>query len=212
MYQTVKKFYFNMVEIALAMAIIAIGISSILVLFPVGLNASKSAIADNNLADVAEYLLGYYKHFILNEFRNNRSIYDNLKDEPTSEDMNTQDWTSITNFANLKNATGSLENRVFKFEQTTTPSGSSTPVVDFSAVAKIWVPAFPSPAPAGTTFVLQSRNWNATGAPYSSQYIPATGNYAITVCLELSWPAEVPYQHREKRVFVQELYNPEKTL
>ena len=45
---------FNMVEVALALAIIAIGISSILVLFPVGANANKAAIANNNLADIAD--------------------------------------------------------------------------------------------------------------------------------------------------------------
>ena len=53
MKRQIRKHPFNMVEIALAMAIIAIGLSGILVLFPVGINASKSAIADNNLADIA---------------------------------------------------------------------------------------------------------------------------------------------------------------
>ena len=56
MKRQIRKYPFNMVEIALAMAIIAIGLSGILVLFPVGINASKSAIADNNLADIAEYI------------------------------------------------------------------------------------------------------------------------------------------------------------
>ena len=62
-----------MIEVALAMAIIAIGISSILVLFPVGINASKSAIADNNLADIAEYIFGYYKTAKLHDFYSNSS-------------------------------------------------------------------------------------------------------------------------------------------
>ena len=55
------KHCFNMVEIALALAVLAIGLSSILVLFPVGINANKSAIADNNLADIGEYLMGYLR-------------------------------------------------------------------------------------------------------------------------------------------------------
>ena len=55
------RHYFNMVEIALALAVLAIGMSSILVLFPVGINANKSAIADNNLADIGEYLMGYLR-------------------------------------------------------------------------------------------------------------------------------------------------------
>ena len=60
MKRQIRKHPFNMVEVALAMAIIAIGLSGILVLFPVGINASKSAIADNNLADIAEYIDDHY--------------------------------------------------------------------------------------------------------------------------------------------------------
>ena len=43
------KHYFNMVEIALALAVLAIGMSSILVLFPVGINANKAAIAERRI-------------------------------------------------------------------------------------------------------------------------------------------------------------------
>lgn len=58
---------FNMVEVALALAIIAIGISSILVLFPVGANANKAAIANNNLADIAEYMMSYIRAGVTSE-------------------------------------------------------------------------------------------------------------------------------------------------
>ncbi|WP_302812132.1 type IV pilus modification PilV family protein [Victivallis vadensis] len=61
----IKRHYFNMIEVALALAIIAIGLSSILVLFPVGLNANKSSIANNNLADVAEYMIGYLRAYTI---------------------------------------------------------------------------------------------------------------------------------------------------
>ena len=59
---------FNMVEVALALAIIAIGISSILVLFPVGANANKAAIANNNLADIAEYMMSYIRAGVTSEW------------------------------------------------------------------------------------------------------------------------------------------------
>ena len=52
-------FRFNMIEIALALVILAIGLSSVLVLFPIGLNAGKSSVADNNLANVAEQVMAY---------------------------------------------------------------------------------------------------------------------------------------------------------
>ena len=46
-----RKQYFNLIEIALAIAIIAVGMSSVLVLFPAGLNAVNSAAADNSAPD-----------------------------------------------------------------------------------------------------------------------------------------------------------------
>ena len=38
-------FRFNMVEVALALVVLAIGLSSVMVLFPVGLKASQSSVA-----------------------------------------------------------------------------------------------------------------------------------------------------------------------
>ena len=52
-------FRFNMIEIALALVILAIGLSSVLVLFPIGLEAGKSSVTDNNLANVAELVMAY---------------------------------------------------------------------------------------------------------------------------------------------------------
>ena len=52
-------FRFNMVEVALALVILAIGLSSVMVLFPVGLRASRASVADNNLADIAERVASY---------------------------------------------------------------------------------------------------------------------------------------------------------
>ena len=46
-----KKHFFNMVEIALAMVVISLGITGILGLFSVGVNAKKAAINENNVAE-----------------------------------------------------------------------------------------------------------------------------------------------------------------
>ena len=50
-----------MVEIALAIAIIAIGISAILVLFPIGINATRAAMDENSSTDVAEYIANFVR-------------------------------------------------------------------------------------------------------------------------------------------------------
>lgn len=65
-----KKIHkFNMVEIALAIAIIAIGISAILVLFPIGINATRAAMDENSSTDVAEYIANYVRGQYLNYWK-----------------------------------------------------------------------------------------------------------------------------------------------
>lgn len=55
--------FFNMIEIALAMAIIAFGMTSILGLFPVGLNACRNSVAENYSADAVEQFSSYLKGY-----------------------------------------------------------------------------------------------------------------------------------------------------
>ncbi len=55
--------FFNMIEVALAMAIIAFGMTSILGLFPVGLNACRNSIAENCAADTVEQFSSYLKGY-----------------------------------------------------------------------------------------------------------------------------------------------------
>ena len=59
------KFYFNMVEIALAIAIIAIGVSSIMVLFPIGINATRAAMDETNCPDAAEFTARFVRGKVL---------------------------------------------------------------------------------------------------------------------------------------------------
>lgn len=207
MKKTLKKFYFNMIEVALAMAIIAIGISSILVLFPVGINASKSAIADNNLADIAEYIFGYYKATQLNSIYNGTNIsalHGALGTEPSDSDMTNITWnTNRITDTNLKAPTTGLQNRVFLYEQfTTLPGTPAREVIDFAAVAKIW----------SAPITLSWRPWRTAPNTVTSGTVQASDNYALRLYLELSWPADQRYALREKRIFVLDLYNPTRTV
>lgn len=61
---------FNMVEIALAIAIIAIGLSAVLVLFPVGINATRAAMDENSSADVSEYVANFVRGQCLSHWKN----------------------------------------------------------------------------------------------------------------------------------------------
>ena len=61
---------FNMVEIALAIAIIAIGLSAVLVLFPVGINATRAAMDENSSADVSEFVANFVRGQCLSHWKN----------------------------------------------------------------------------------------------------------------------------------------------
>lgn len=67
----IKKIqFFNMIEILLALAVIAIGMTSVLGLFPVGLNASRNAVAENCSADIADQMVTYLR--VISEINNNQ--------------------------------------------------------------------------------------------------------------------------------------------
>lgn len=72
-----KIHFFNMVEILLALTVIAIGMTSVLGLFPVGLNASREAIAQNCSADVADQMVTYLRVISeINQAQYAKAFYD----------------------------------------------------------------------------------------------------------------------------------------
>lgn len=214
MKRQIRKHPFNMVEIALAMAIIAIGLSGILVLFPVGINASKSAIADNNLADIAEYIMGYLQAGFNAEWIHNAQHPDSPSDDFSKgwtndnntglESISLDENGNASGFTKLQDSNGenflsnflicNTDSRTFLFRQMTNN------VVDFAAVVRVWeedinfyVPKIKDDG-AGTTMEL-----SGSGNDISK--------YARNLCLEISWPIELPYADREKRVFRLEFFN-----
>ncbi len=207
-YSIMKKRYvkhgFNMVEVALALAVIGIGITSIMVLFPVGINANKAAIADNNTADVAEYLLGYVQMRINDDFRKplnmSSGLIGGLKDTDNRNEKNidSDSFKSISGFDNLLL---SSSGDVFRYEQKSFVNDEE--VVDFSAEARLWA----------EDVKIEYRDWAQAGAPYTRGTLAVSDNYERLVYLELSWPADVPYKKgsdylRERRLFVLDIFNP----
>ena len=52
------RHYFNMIEITLAIAIMGVGITSLMVLLPVGLRSSQESISNNYVPIIADYFYG----------------------------------------------------------------------------------------------------------------------------------------------------------
>ena len=211
---------FNLVEIALAIAIIAIGISQILVLFPIGLNTNKEASADNNMADIGEYLMSYlragYEADLTRPAASKKfNLPTSLSDlEAGDEGLDVNNVPTAWVPLDSKTQAASCfyrSNNVFLFQQKSLVEG--TYIADFSVIAKVWSDTkfdiylpdiyhqFTSTAP----HYASSANLNAGGTSLST-YL-TTKNIIRAFNIELSWPAEIPYAEREKKVFRFELFN-----
>ena len=88
-----KKIHlFNMIEILLALTVIAVGMTSVLGLFPVGLKASREAIAQNCSADVADQMVTYMR--VMGE--SSATAYDYTFDLQGATGTNTNDLPDKT--------------------------------------------------------------------------------------------------------------------
>ncbi len=160
------KYSFNMVEIMLAIVIIAVGMSSVFVLFPTGLNAHKTAVAENSIADLAEYIVATVRADIevantapaaddgsgkANKIRTGKKFedrLDNFKDKSSSERAaevtpdpdNLTGWDEVTDYRNNRNKEdiSVLKNNdgIYWARQLSGPENDR--FVDFSAIARVY--------------------------------------------------------------------------
>lgn len=217
--EKIRRYRFNMVEIALALAVLTLGISGILALFPVGLNSGRMAIAENNLSDAASYTLGIYRAFIMNQVLSHADESDDASasrtfadlrsalSKPDGDDTNIN-WSNASECpkmviggeeTNLRQK-GSSET-ILCYEQTSLDEDGDE-IVEFAAVVRVWAEDLP----------LKIRDWvNSNGAETDVNDSSLTNqNYGLRLRLELSWPVDIPWAEREKRMYVMDLFNPQK--
>ncbi len=220
-----------MIEVALALAIMAIGISSILVLFPVGINANKSAIANNNLADVAEYMISYLRAFAIKDWNEyakadsstitnekpEKEIYDT---DPASAAWKDFGYKQDGTTTRLQQST--INDWVFRYQQISQindKNGDVVDIVDFSAIIKIWLDTSyewyvydPKDEKYKPARYFSFKDYYDSNQTATSDEIVANGisnlrQYVVAYCIEISWPAEVPYKNRESKTFHFEIFN-----
>jgi hypothetical protein len=214
---------FNMIEIALALAIIAFGMTSILGLFPVGLNACRNAVAEGCAADsvtqFSSYLKGYAEANLanFNAMFGSTGYYPALKPTAASTSV-------VNNFLSAivtgKDTGGSTFNpdpvatgwSIFYPDVAHTPaiyfavmgpgnylSSSSVkfPSWDFSGMILVWKSPLKSyvPNPSGSAWILDDDVNYERGAGLN---------------VEISWPLDVEdYNMRQKRTFYIEIVKPQ---
>ncbi len=201
-----------MIEVTLAIAIVALGLTGILSLFPVGFQSIRDAVGDNYVNDSSQLFLSYIKL---------------LAKEDTSTPPATQTQTQIDDQWNLvivpiptskPDANGINETTnpslagyilteipsiYYHDPPHATPPIPSIPAIpglyriysgtnDFKAAVRVWRNRIVSPVlnSAGTAWVYNS--------PFDTE--------ACGLNIEFSWPIEKPYAQRTKRFFYYEIF------
>lgn len=204
-----------MVEVALALLVISLGLSTVLTLFPAGLKATREAEAANDVAEAAEYVFGYLQATILDKgiapsddkdgvhvrAANSDPINDKVQAAPS--DLSRLEWVST--------------NGVYLYRKTI--DVNSGYAEDFSCVVQIFSAKdgtkadAPSstfayfPSLAGTDSIQESTdhsprktyNFNSWSNPSSVPSTPTKIFRAFDV--ELSYPAAVPRSQRVIRTY-----------
>jgi hypothetical protein len=209
-----------MIEVVLAMAIIAFGMSSILGLFPVGLNALKSSMVDNYCSDSVDQMIGYIKNQAEYSAGNYTAFVTGLPDaaaltaavgadrsklvggktlDAYSADFLTDYRTSnfpatykrVFTDMNIFQVSAGMPYLYYIVQGQITSKN-----IDFSAMLLVWK------SPVSYTVKDAAGNW------YNGPAVPNAYQYFSGINFELSWPLEKPYAQREKKYYYIEVRTP----
>lgn len=175
-----KKKFFNMIEVLLALGVTAVGIMGLMAVIPVTLNANRDAASDSYINDVVNTkfveIAGLVRGKPADYFgatHSNSSVPGDA-----SVKINGPDDVIETGKGGIDIETGT--NGIYYFQL-----GNEGQVPDFSGHLRVWY-EYPTDL---------ENNANAD-------------KDLIRFYVEASWPAGKPYDERKKRIYIREYYNP----
>ena len=183
-----KKKFFNMIEVLLALGVTAIGIMGIMAVIPVTLNANRDASADNLIADVANTKFAKISFDVKKDF--NANLKNNHTAYPESRPSAPAAWTPMDSGTGLL-TDGNMEEDGIQFSGTKFAMGRSGKAPELTGDILLWK-KYPN---------------DVVGVPDNS-----TSKTIIRVYMEVSWPSSSAYEQRKKRVYVREFLDPASSL
>ena len=220
LYFRASRKYFNMIEVTLAIAIVALGLVGILSLFPVGFQSIRDSIGDNYVNDASQLFLSYIKLYAKQDTSTPPT-------PPTQAQINAQWDLVIGNIPVIKPdapsypslptvdtvdpsktgwTTTTVPNLYYKPPTSGPPPIPGTPGLyriysgmnDFKAAVRVWKTRTVSP--------IHTTDWGTTLNPISNAH---DYDNSCALNIEFSWPIEKPYAQRTKRFFYYELFKPQ---
>lgn len=174
-----KRKYFNMIEVVLALGVIALGVVGIMGILPVAINSSKAAVGDSYAADVANTFFSHIETALKAEGNWATELTD-IPIEPTQLNADNTEWNFTEDSGIERKSPGLYKIRLTQGANTT-----------FTAHARVWRENLPNLSVAK-----------------QSLPSPPDERYAIRVYVEISWPHTADYDNREKRIYAREIFNP----
>ncbi len=176
------KRLFNMVEVTLAIAVVGLGITAVMGMFPVAINSSRDAVAESCSGEMATQFISYIEARAVNDWTVATGLPTSAQDIAAS-DSDTKDdgsaWASPVTGLNIYASGGKLSsaNGVFGVKSGT----------DFSAHVRVWR--------------------TDIGDFYSgASAVSILDTYAVKLNIEISWPSSRPFSTREKRYYTREIF------
>ncbi len=190
-----KRSAFNLIELTLAIAVVGIGIASVMALFIPAIDSTRNSIADNYTADVVNTFASYLESVI-------------KKDSDS--------WNNLIQSGGVLDYPPDSESYIPPLESTTSWSEDKLvfPGVYTTDDGKQWLYRVKT----GNIFFGHLRIW---AEQIKDFYVAGSSNAsdrelgldkAARIYFELSWPVTLEYEKRNKRLYVMELYSPYVTL
>jgi len=214
---------FNMVEIALALAVVGIGIAGVMALFPVGFNSIRDAMAESYGADITEEFMSQISRTCKADWTTwvwtgNYDTGSSAGKIPTSKSYtgdtgNTSDIDKDDPGGNASidwcHDNEAINGNIYFDEDSADDGGlpddfkvfkivrKTGNIVDFEAAVRVWMKPIENLNVAG-----QDVDFNDIGPAGGTYY------YGMVLYAEISWPYSKPYSKREKRTYCKEIFRP----
>lgn len=206
-----KLRFFNMIEIMLALAVSAIGITGIMGIIPLGLKANRDAMAETFAADIANSYFADLSIKAANASSFTSFANDDIKFPAAAKTSVTVDGNTVYVYKNPTTPKPSdwEEDGKTEFQHQFTNDGVDfdTSNMESKHYLRVFVGKKDGSNKVLPDFAADVCGWKC----YPDDIAGAEGAQTdlVRVYLEVSWPVFSPYAEREKRTFVREFYNTE---